>query len=196
MKGGALKPVEIDAELRRGADELLDRGVRSALAAYGSVHVVGSYALGLMGWRDLDVEVVRTEPDREAFFRLGGELATLLRPLRMSYRDEIIGRSPGLPEGLYRGVHMGAELGGAWKIDIWAVGAAHERSKREERENILARLTAASRDTILRIKADMWTHRDYRRTFSATDIYNAVLDEGVTDVDAFRAFMARQGRAI
>src|SRR5438046_955015 len=73
---------ESDEALHREADGLLDAGLRDAIATYGEVHVIGSYALRLMTWRDLDIDVVRDPPDLAAFLQLGSAIAALLEPHR------------------------------------------------------------------------------------------------------------------
>jgi hypothetical protein len=185
-----------NAELKREVDALLAGGLSDVLSEYGSFEIVGSYALGLMVWRDLDIELVAPSFDSASFFHLGGRVAELLRPTRMSYRDETVARSPNLPAGLYWGVHLGDIDGEAWKIDLWSVDASHQRSTRAARDRILRDLKPRSRNTILRIKAEMWSRPGYRRTFSAKDIYDAVLIDGVTDVDGFRNYMSVRNVAV
>jgi hypothetical protein len=185
-----------NAELQREAQVLLDGGLSDALNEYGPFEAVGSYALGLMVWRDLDIEVVAPNFDRAAFFHLGGRIASLLKPVRMSYRDETVAHSPNLPAGLYWGVHLGWTHGEAWKIDIWSVDANHQRSSRALLDRILREITTSGRDAILDIKAQLWRHPEYRRAFSAKDIYDAVLVQGVTDVAGFRDYMAGRDVAV
>jgi len=173
----------LDESLHAEADRLLDSGLRAALAEYGEVHPIGSYALRLMTWRDLDIHVVRGELDRDAFFALGAKIAHVLEPHRMHFRDERRVETPGLPRGLYWGVHQA----GGWKVDIWAeTPEAFERT-RAFGERIAARLTETTREAILRIKAECWRHPEYRRGFTSTDIYDAVLDRGILDVESFWA---------
>src|SRR2546425_6786632 len=81
---------ETDDELRAEADRLLALGLREILADYGEVHIIGSYALRLMVWRDLDIHIVQTQIDKNSFFDLGARIASLLKPPRMHYRDETI----------------------------------------------------------------------------------------------------------
>jgi hypothetical protein len=187
-------PAETDEQLRAEADRLLASGLRALLAAYGEVHVVGSYALRLMAWRDLDLHVVRDDLDRRSFFDLGARVADLLAPPRMHFRDDTAG-TPGLPAGLYWGVYLGDERAGAWKVDIWATGRAEFDRVRAHADAVAARLTEPARRAILRIKAACWQDPGYRRRFSATDIYTAVLDRGVTDPAEFRAHLAAASSA-
>jgi hypothetical protein len=166
---------------------MLASGLRAVLARHGEPHVIGSYSLRLMTWRDLDIHLVRDELDVQAFFALGGELATLLKPHRMHFRDETLVRTSGLPKGLYWGVYLGDEKAGAWKIDVWATGREDFESVRRFNDGIAARLTDDTRAAILAVKAACWRHPQYRRGFTSADVYAAVLDRGVRDVDAFWA---------
>jgi hypothetical protein len=184
---------QIDAALRAEADALLDGGLRHVLAPYGAVHVVGSYMMKLMAWRDLDVHLVMEALDREAFFGLGGRLATLLNPERMHYRDETERRSAGLPNGLYWGVYLGDERRGAGKLDVWATDARGLDRVLSYCGGIERRLSASTRETILMIKSECWRHPEYRRSLGSADIYEAVLDHGVRDVESFWTFL--NGRA-
>lgn len=187
---------ETDEELRSEADQLLASGLRKILNDYGEVHIIGSYALRLMVWRDLDIHVVHPTLDRKSFFELGGMIATLLSPHRMHYRDESIVATEGLPRGLYWGVYLGDEREGAWKIDIWVNGAEGFEAVRAYGERIRDRLTDANRELILQIKSECWRHPQYRREFSSGDIYNAVLDHGVVSIDDFWTFLEHRNRAV
>ena len=171
--------------IRAEADRLLESGLRDLLAEYGEVHLMGSYSLGLLTWRDLDIHIVRKSLDLAEFFGLGSRLATLLRPHRMHFRDETIGGTPGLPRGLYWGVYLGDERAGGWKLDIWLSDRNGFEPARRFGEELASRLNEENRRVILAIKAACWSHPEYRRSFSSADIYTAVLDRGVTDVVGF-----------
>ena len=172
-------------DIQSEADQILGSGLRAVLARYGDVHVVGSYALGLMTWRDLDIHLVQDAPDVHAFFRLGGEIAHLLQPHRMHFRDERAVATPGLPPGLYWGVYLGDERAGAWKIDVWMTGRQEYESMSRFGDRIAAQLNDQNRAAILAIKSACWRHPEYRRGFTSADVYAAVLDRGVLDVATF-----------
>ena len=172
-------------EIRSEADRILGSGLLALLARYGEVHVVGSYALGLMTWRDLDIHLVQEHLDVKAFFSLGGEITTLLQPRRMQFRDELLAGTPGLPNGLYWGIYLGGERAGAWKIDLWATNRQGFDSVRRFSDELASRLNDENRAAIVSIKAACWQHPQYRRGFTSADVYAAVLDRGVRDVDAF-----------
>jgi hypothetical protein len=172
-------------DIRTEADDILRSGLLSILGRHGEVHMFGSYVLELMTWRDLDIHVVREDLDVTAFFGLGSEIARLLKPHRMHFRDESTAGTPGLPRGFYWGIYLGDERGGAWKIDIWQTNRQAFELVRRFGEELSARLTDTNRAVILEIKAACWRHPQYRRGFTSADVYAAVLDRGVRDVQGF-----------
>jgi hypothetical protein len=183
---------KFDQALRAEADELLWRkGLHPLLEKYGRVHVTGSYALKLMAWRDLDIYLVAGEISLPDFFHLGSQIALLLTPARMQFRNERVARTKGLPEGLYWGVYLDNEREGAWKIDIWAVHAEQFTRLDEFCKAIESKLTAQSRVQILEIKSECWKKPGYRRRFTSLDIYEAVLDEEVENLAAFGQYLER-----
>ncbi len=187
---------ETDEELRSEADRLLASGLQTILNEYGAVHVIGSYALHLMVWRDLDIHIVQPELDKSKFFELGGKIADLLSPQRMHYRDETTAATEGLPRGLYWGVYLGDERKGAWKIDVWLTDSEGFEAVRAHGERIRERLSDSNRPLILQIKSACWRHPQYRREFSSGDIYEGVLDYGVADIEGFWRFLADRNKAV
>jgi hypothetical protein len=181
----------LDEALRAEADQILwERGLHRLLAHYGDVYPAGSCPLRLMVWRDLDLYLVAPGIPVAAFFRLGRRIAELLEPARMHYRDERVARTPGLPrDGLYWGIYLGDERAGAWKIDLWAVDEEEHDRLQAYQDAIEERLDVETRYRILRIKSAVWTQPGYRQRYSSQDIYQAVLDYGVADEDAFDAYL-------
>ena len=183
---------KLNEVLRAEADALLwKKGLHPLLEQYGQIHVSGSYALKLMVWRDLDIYLVTEDLPLCAFFHMGGQLADLLTPTRMHFRNERVAKTEGLPEGLYWGIYLGNEREGAWKIDVWVVSPAQFMVLDAFRTNVESRLTASARRKILEIKALCWRKPGYRRTFSSQDIYEAVLNGEVDDLISFDAYLQR-----
>jgi hypothetical protein len=181
---------EVDRCLRAEADEILQaKGLWALLSEFGTVHPTGSYTLGVMTWRDLDLYLVKDSLMVAEFFTLGSRIADLLTPVRMSFRNERVARTEGLPEGLYWGVYVPREHGDSWKIDIWAVGEVDYGPLKNYCDRIAAKLTPDARRLILEIKTECWRKPGYRRTFFSRDIYEAVLEHGVTNLNAFREFL-------
>lgn len=180
-----MTPLAPSDTLRHEADHLLASGLRDILSGHGEVHVIGSYALDLMTWRDLDIHLVRDTTDVADFFALGSRIEALLHPPRMHFRNELAAGTPGLPRGFYWGIYLGDERAGAWKIDLWQTDAARFEPVRQFGAALAARLSDETRHAILAIKRAAWRHPQYRKGFTSGNIYSAVLDRGVRDADAF-----------
>ena len=124
---------------------LYDYGLLEILRKYGNPIVHGSYLLNLMTWRDLDVYLENDEINVEDFFNLGMDIAAELKPRKMSYRNESIGKTPNLPEGLYWGVYTTLKLPDEWKIDIWALNSDQIRSQCRKPEDLKSEINEKSR---------------------------------------------------
>jgi hypothetical protein len=120
--------MEIDELLRRqdqlqaeAATVRQDLGLDQRLSILGEVVPVGSAALGLMVWRDLDVTVVCHRLDAEVVAGAGALLAGHPRVREVRFIDDtgdwIV--DPTYPEGLYLGLRCRSLVGEMWKVDIW-----------------------------------------------------------------------------
>jgi hypothetical protein len=172
---------------------LEETGLLGIMERYGRPRVTGSYALDLMVWRDLDTELVTDGLSVEDFFALGRELASRLQPARMSFRNELLMATPGLPAGLYWGIHLPGER--AWKIDLWAMDQAEFDRRTPYVGWVAANLTPLTRRAILEIKSAIWDLPGYRQEYSSKDVYDAVLAHGVRDVDGFGAYLLSKKQA-
>ena len=180
-------------DLKKEADVLLhEKGLLSLLKTAGTPHVHGSYALDLMTWRDLDIYLEAEDLSESEFFRLGSEICQALQPVKMSFRNERIGKTKSLPSGLYWGIYLGNERAGAWKIDLWAVDAAECNRLLAYNKEIVQQLTPAAVSQILNIKSQCWQDPAYRRTYTSADIYEAVLQRNITAPEDFYPFLQRK----
>lgn len=185
--------IAINNLIRKEAENILfANGLLFLLKKYGNPQITGSYTLGLMTWRDLDIYIETENISEENFFELGAEINSLFNPVKMSYRNERITQTQGLPVGLYWGVYLGNERKGGWKIDIWAVDAQECRQRIKFCDDIVQRLTPLNKQIILDIKSQCWKDPGYRRSFSSNDIYKAVLDKGITTIEGFRKYLNEQ----
>ncbi|HEY0737251.1 MAG TPA: hypothetical protein VGD69_20200 [Herpetosiphonaceae bacterium] len=182
-----------DVELRVEAEQRVLPGLLRVASRYGAPHLSGSYVLNLMVWRDLDLYLEANDLNLASFFVLGGELADTLAPVRMRFRNERLAQTPGLPHGLYWGIYLG-EARRAWKIDLWLVDSSQYHVLQSTIETIAVRLTPSARRIILEIKTAIWNDPRYRREVTSRDVYAAVLDQGVTTLEEFWAYI-RQKRA-
>jgi hypothetical protein len=171
---------------------LYDIGLLRVLGKYGRPLPWGSYVLGLMTWRDLDMYLETGMMTEDRFFQLGGEIASLVKPQRMHYRNELIGRTPGNPEGLYWGIYViRPEFPEEWKIDVWAIDSKQLSARKKQFEDLKMQITPERRLTILDIKNHCWRHPEYRRGFSSMDIYRAVIEKNIKTIEGFAGWLKR-----
>ena len=172
------------------ADILLyERGLLPILKQFGAPHVTGSYALNLMTWRDLDIYLETNDMTEENFFKLGMTINKAFNPMKMSYRNERMSKTEGLPFGLYWGIYLGNERKGAWKIDLWAMDANECKQRLQFCDDIAARLTPSATEVIMAIKSACWQDAEYRRSYNSNDIYESVLSGRVNNIEQFREYL-------
>lgn len=179
-----------DRQLRAEADELLQsRGLRALLEEHAPIHVVGSYALELMVWRDLDILMDAPGITVDEFFDLGKRITAALSPWKMFFTNNRDHEGTPYPRGLYWGIRLGDVKKSAWKIDLWAFESAQSREKVRECEHLKGRLNQQSRLTILRLKSQLWYDPRYRDQVTSQDIYDAVLDHQAQSFTDFWSYV-------
>lgn len=185
----------VDSELRAEADSLIHRnGVGAILREYGDVYVGGSYALHLMTWRDLDIYLKAPDLPVERFLDLGHRIGALLMPWKMSFTNHReFPSTEGIP-GLYWGIRLGDVKAGAWKIDLWALQPETWQQQIEKVQRLGSQLTGEQRSTILKLKAELWNHPEYRKTISSQDVYDAVRIGGARDLSELWSFVRARSR--
>jgi hypothetical protein len=182
----------LNALIKGEADGILyENGLIDILSSFGKPHVHGSYLLDLMTWRDLDIYLQVDNISTTEFFKLGERICGSFSPIKMSFRDELKAKTKGLPKGLYWGVYLGNERAGAWKIDIWAVSLSECERLLQYCSSIKQKLTAEGAQRIVAIKAGCWQDPEFRRSYSSSDIYKAVLDNNVTSIEEFKEYLNR-----
>jgi hypothetical protein len=179
--------MEIDELLRRqdqlqaeAATVQQDLGLDQRLSTLGAVVPVGSAALGLMVWRDLDLTVVCRRLDAEAVAGAGALLAGHPRVREVRLLDDTgdWNTDPTYPDGLYLGLRCRGPVGEMWKVDIWLVDDPDRQPDLAHARDLPKRLTTETRVAILGVK-EAWVGRpEYRREVRSWDIYTAVLDHG------------------
>jgi hypothetical protein len=176
--------------LRAEADVMLvAAGIGRLLAEAGYV-AVGSYAMRTMTWRDLDFEC-HADADREAHWEIGARLMRTGWCWRFSY----INAYREGQKGLYWGCRVAdPALPGpfskddprGWKLDVWrAPWEDFVASGVGRRERWAELMTEPKRATILAIKAAICHRPEYRDTMLSVHVYEAVLEQGVEDLDGF-----------
>lgn len=185
----------VAAELRGEADELVSRaGLLPLLRGYGQPHLSGSYSLGLMTWRDLDIYLELDPPDLQRFLELGCRIGQSLKPRKLSFTDHLNFASTEVLSGLYWGIQTKELSKGGWKIDLWGVTPDVCAERLEHCRALERQLTPALRTAILAIKREVCRHPSYRDTITSQDVYDAALAGAKTAQD-FWAWVGKRAPA-
>ncbi len=193
-----MNPLDCAAALKQEADALLyGSGIDRIVRAFGEVFYTESYFLDLMAWRDIDVHLV-LEPDAcdlDRFWEMGRQLAQLEGVHRSNFLNTRRHPRKDLPPGFYWGVKLDTKQGAEWKIDIWATEAPAMQRNRAGMERIANALTEDTRRSILEIKHALMLPEGRTPIMSGVHIYEAVLFNGLRDLESIRGYLREQGVA-
>jgi hypothetical protein len=198
MHPDAARLFALDEALRAEADQVLAKSGIGALIAEAGYRSVGSYAMRTMTWRDLDFERAE-EPDWQRQWEVGSRLAGTGWCVRLQcvdvYREAWPEAQPDF--GLYWGLRVAdpRRAGPAspgdptvWKLDLWTARPEEFAPPEAKREAWMRLLTDDSRSYVLAIKEAVCHDPEYRKTMLSVHVYDAVLEHGIRDAEAFRAW--------
>ena len=181
--------------LQAEADQVVEElDLSRLLPPIGHPHRVGSSRLGLMVWRDIDITVVC--PDLSVASPSVLSTGALLSA-RPDVREVLVRKESGrfnqyperYPEGLYLRVTYAPVGRPEWNLDLWFVDEPDRQPDLTHVQSMPARLTPEARDAILAIKQTWVLRAEYGTGVTSNDVYTAVLDHAVTDVDGFAAWL-------
>lgn len=180
-------------ELQREANKFLaDINLMDSLSKFGTPVIAGSLAAGLMTWPDIDIEVYSEKlVTREDLADFAKEMFRFPGNERIVLLDNREGYYPYYSYGLYVMLQQKR-----WKVDIWFFLNGQKNTGKDYLEDILKKLNPENRKVILEIKAAISDNPRYRKDIFSVDIYNAVLDEGVRDLEQFKVYLRKSGRSL
>jgi hypothetical protein len=152
---------------------------------------VGSSALGLMVWRDLDMTVICSRLNQQLIAQIAMELMLQagVRELKFINDTGDYNTDPAYPDGLYIGLKYKSQQGKEWKMDIWFVDEPERQPDLKHIVTMPERLTEERREAILRIKHSWASRDDYGKKVRSFDIYTAVLEENVRTLEQFQVWL-------
>lgn len=164
---------------------------------FGAVAPTGSFAYGLMVWRDMDIHMPAAPERRLEWMRMGPELADRLEAAGMRlhkghYLDDYVDPHP-LGAGLYWGIAFRDHMDRAWKADLWG-WAPDDFERRQARDAaLMAELARADRDLILRLKTQARERPDYYgKVVGSFDIYQFAIARAGASLDELEAWVAKR----
>jgi hypothetical protein len=194
--------VSYESEALQNNDELQSEGKRlleftgliELLSKFGEVIVGGSYVYGTMVDRDIDIEVIRPadQINLDVRAQLINALVMLPECITMKMTDRIASPKEGRPKGIWYAPYLLFE-GNTWGIDIWLQPPEEAEVSKTEYPDLDAKMRVLAierRVTILGIKHQTVLNGTKVKGVTSVEVYEAVLDRGVTSYEQFMALSA------
>lgn len=180
------------AELKKQADEILkELNLLVILKKYGEITFVGSYALDLMVKKDIDI-VVTSIMDYKNFLEFVNYLFPKKNIYGLNLQDFSKSIYPNRPYGIYCGITYLIKPDTFWKIDVWFM-TKEENGAKKLVDWVKEKLTNENREIILKIKNEMLNTK-HGKEISGMDVYKAVLEKGIKDLNGFRDYLKEKGK--
>ncbi len=193
-------PLDIAERLRTEADDLLfNKGVDDLLKRQGEVYYGGSYALDLMAWPDIDLNVVAKEcaDPNEVAAHLASEFVLRKESVRVKFERDLHQKIPALPNGLYLGVKLDiGEWKTPWKLDIWIVDRSECDKTKQKVADIQKLLTPSNRKVILEWKQKLMTPQGRTPSLSGHWLYQAILVQKLEADEEILGFLRENGVSV
>lgn len=182
------RQLQLQAEADKIAEEM---NLMQLLAAAGTPVKVGSAALGLMAWRDLDITVVCTKLNIAAISGIAAQLMSnpQIRDLKFINDTGNWNTDPTYPDGYFLGMTYESNSGNQWELDIWFVDEPEKQPDLQHIRTMSDRLTPETVASILSIKTVWAARAEYGKQVKSFDIYTAVLDNNVRTPAEFRRWL-------
>lgn len=183
--------------LQNEANLLIEKlELRKTLNKVGVMSVVGSVELGLMTWRDIDIEVFVEQASRDSISEVVKNLLNkAVNRIDFTFIDNNNNYLQAMPEGLYLGIKYKVEKDIAWKIDIWFVSGKHSEGFNHLTE-LKSKLTDEFKIIVLDIKSQIADNPKYKKEIMSVDIYDAVLNQNVKNLEEFKIYLKDRSKSL
>jgi len=182
------RQLQLQTEAAAVAEEL---NLTELLKAAGAPVKVGSAALGLMTWRDLDMTVVCSKLDIAAISGIASRLMAHPGVRHMNFINDTgsWNTDPVYPDGYFNGLKYQCKSGNEWELDIWFVDEPEKQPDLQHIRTMPGRLTPSAIVSILSIKSVWASRTEYGKQVKSFDIYSAVLDDHVRTPAEFERWL-------
>lgn len=188
---------ETATTIRSNAKKILEgKKIESKIKQMGELFYTGSYALDLMTWNDIDMQVILKEgvDPIQSFSALFNQLAAypgFIEGQMIHFKGHY---KPKMPRGLYLGINVDfPDEGGIWKLDLWALSPKDFAKNRALIETLSSKLDPEVRDLILEFKHEMMSGSTRVPQMGSHFLYQAILLEGIKDRESLYQYFATQG---
>lgn len=191
---------QIATTIRNNGKKLLEsKKIEASIQEIGELFYTGSYALDLMSWNDIDMQVV-LKTGTDPLDALGKIFTQLSRDPGFIEAQVIHFRGkykPKMPRGVYLGLKIEEpDLGGVWKLDLWSLEKEDFEKNRALIELLKSKLTPETRALILEMKHELMAGRERVSQMASHFLYQAILLEGIKEKGALKTYLSEKGISI
>lgn len=194
------KPEEIAKKIRDNGEALLrSKNILTKLQNLGEVYFTGSYALDLMTWNDIDMQIIVKESldPLQALSQFYLEIAQDSDFIEAQLINFTGNYKPKMPRGVYLGLKIDSpEFNGMWKLDLWALAPFDFNLNRSLIEQLKSKLDQTQRSLILNLKHELMKPTGRVPQMGSHWLYQAVLLNGLKDQDSIFDYLRKQGVCI
>lgn len=184
---------ELALFIRNNATELLkSKNIEGMIKDAGDLYYTGSYALDLMTWNDIDMQIVLKDgmDPTEVLCNLCSQLAkdeSFIEAQLINFQGDY---KPKMPRGVYLGLKLNCKnLGGMWKLDIWCLSKFDFDRNRALIESLKSKLNSSNRDLILEFKHELMSETGRVPQMGSHFLYQAILLENKIDKESIYNFL-------
>lgn len=156
------------------------------LKKYGIPHIIGSYRMDMMAWNDLDIDVENDKMSLDKLYILSDYIIKTFHPVWYEAKEELTDENKTV---WFHGFEALVE-GQLWNIDIWFFDKATIEKAEQYCDSITRQVSdiPSLKQSIIDIKQELIARRLYSfEQYTSMDVYNAVLNQQITNIDDFLA---------
>lgn len=179
-----------------GSRFLIDKKIEELLQPYGTLYYTGSYALDLMTWNDIDMQIVLNkglnplDAISQFYIRIAHDKDFVEAQL-INFTGKY---KPKMPRGLFLGLKFDSpEFGGIWKLDLWSLDKNDFEKNRLLIEKIKHLLKPELRSLILELKNELMQPTGRVPQMGSHFLYQAVLLENFRKKEEIFKYLVSHG---
>lgn len=172
---------------KQQADKALyEMGLSAYLQKIGEPHIIGSYKMDMMAWNDLDIDILNARMDVSRLYQLTEYIISTFHPLWYEAKEEVNDEGKTVWFHGFQAMIDGEE----WNFDLWFFDQETIDKAEEYCDRIMeaVRKQPGSRERIMKMKQELLERDLYNfYRYSSMDVYKAVLEQGIYDVEELLA---------
>ena len=161
---------------------LYTTGLFDELKKFGNPHIIGSYRMDMMAWNDLDIDIENSAMSADKLYLLTDWIIKNFKPVWYEAKEEITVNGKTV---WFHGFETNI-TGELWNIDLWFLDKDTIESAEKYCDEIADKANCDQKKQIVEMKQALIARNLYSfDKFTSMDVYSAVIDNGITNIDEF-----------